>query len=1540
MRRFLLKQNEGLTKVRRGNRSGAKIAWCLYRTIIALFLLLPGQLSFAQVSESWKKTLPNIYSYSYYSDQGASVLDDEGNMYVVGFNQNQSYAPALIQKFNASGELIWERTYSKKINNYDTSHQPRGIKLNADGSIVVVCYSYYYGNNTNGSRTSILKYDKSGNNIFQIEFIPTTSVTSFGMGPWSVDSKGNIIVSGTDYVNSNYKTIVAKFDPSGNKQWEKVVSSGSYTQMAFLKVDNLGNSYVVDQNNSAYTIRKLDTSGEIIWSKTISTPANYTSSSIVDFVLDASQNVYLASQVSNNSSYAVYLTKLGSDATTAWTKFYNGNSPYVWPYRISLDNSNNIVVLGRDNNTDMFTIKYSNSGELLWEVKTSGSSSDESGKYLYPTGIKIANSDNIYIIGSSIYYSSSNQYDVLIKFDSNGKEKWRYNISRDYYDDIMMMMSPNNDILVDKGESVYLRSANGYSSTGSQISKYIQSFSVSLTSVQKTITNENPIAITIEFDNSVTGFSLEDLVAENAEVKDLQGSGSTYTVNLIPSGDGVVKLKVKPNSVTDANNYGNAEGLYSIAFDKTAPAIPSGLAVTSGDTRNVISWTANAEADFLSYSLYAIGSDKKSTLIASIPAGTTTYTQESLTNGSQYLYSISATDKVGNESGLAETVSGTPKGMQTITFNPIEAKNYGSEDFSPGATSSSGLTVSYASDNSAVATIVDNKIHIVGVGKVNITSTQSGNEVFTAATEVKQSFTVLAPLNPPSASTLSFNGSNQYVSIPNNPELEFTEGTIEMWVKPTWVAGSATGNPTVIGERNTTGSRYSFHINNQLDRIGLWNGSSYNSITYAFTKDKWYHLAFVMKSTNTEIFVNGVSIGFTGNAINAAKKGLSINMGIAEYSTANYFEIFKGEMDEVRIWKTARTASEIAANLPNTIDPASSNLIAYYSIESNVTAESNQLARAFNDNSSNKFTGKLYNYWAPVVTTNGITGIQTTSAILGGTVVSEEDPLNEYGIVYSATNTNPTTADSKLSIGKGIADYSSTVSSLAANTSYNVRAYAKNAVGTSYGEAKSFRTLNTVATLANLASSKGSISPDFNAAILNYVTDVDYSTSSIVVTPTLSDANATVKVNGVKVENATASSAINLAVGINTILIAVTAEDGLTLKTYSIKVNRRNSQTIAFDANSTKTYGDADFVAGAVASSGLAVNYTSSNTSVATIVNGKVHVVSAGTTVITASQAGNTEYDPASSKEQSLTVNKKALTVTADNKSKTYGEANPALSVTYSGLVNGETILNPAPSVSTTATAASSVGAYDITASGTASNYDVTFVKGTLTVAKKALTVTAENKAKTYGDTNPALSVTYSGLVNGETALNPAPAVSTTATTQSGIGTYDITASGASANYTVTYVKGTLTVGRKVLTITAENKEKFQGLALPAFTAAYSGFVNGETSSVLTTQPAFSTTATANSAQGTYPITVNGATAANYAISFVPGVLTVKPGYPTSITLAASTLYENAPVSTVAGTLSSTSDDPSATFTYSLVSGTGSTDNASFKISGNQIQTN
>ena len=82
----------------------------------------------------------------------------------------------------------------------------------------------------------------------------------------------------------------------------------------------------------------------------------------------------------------------------------------------------------------------------------------------------------------------------------------------------------------------------------------------------------------------------------------------------------------------------------------------------------------------------------------------------------------------------------------------------------------------------------------------------------------------------------------------------------------------------------------------------------------------------------------------------------------------------------------------------------------------------------------------------------------------------------------------------------------------------------------------------------------------------------------------------------------------------------------------------KQAQTISFAAIGTKLLGDADFNPSATASSGLTVTYSSSDESVATIVNGKVHILGTGTTTITAAQAGDNVYAPAPSQTQVLTV--------------------------------------------------------------------------------------------------------------------------------------------------------------------------------------------------------------------------------------------------------------------------------------------------------------
>ena len=248
-----------------------------------------------------------------------------------------------------------------------------------------------------------------------------------------------------------------------------------------------------------------------------------------------------------------------------------------------------------------------------------------------------------------------------------------------------------------------------------------------------------------------------------------------------------------------------------------------------------------------------------------------------------------------------------------------------------------------------------------------------------------------------------------------------------------------------------------------------------------------------------------------------------------------------------------------------------------------------------------------------------------------------------------------------------------------------------------------------------------------------------------------------------------------------------------------------------------------------------------------------------------------------------LTINKATLIVTANNLTKAYGQANPALTIVYTGFVSGDDAskLTAQPTITTTAATNSAIGTYPITVSGAASlNYSISYVPGTLTITVATLTITADNQTKIYGEVNPALSVHYSGFINGDDAskLTTAPSLTTTASASSGTGDYTITASGAvMPNYTIVYQSGTLTINKAQLTVTAGNQSRAYGNANPELTISYSGFVNGDDASKLAAVATASTAAGANTPPGTYPITVTGAASANYTFAYVQGTLTIIP---------------------------------------------------------------
>jgi hypothetical protein len=278
----------------------------------------------------------------------------------------------------------------------------------------------------------------------------------------------------------------------------------------------------------------------------------------------------------------------------------------------------------------------------------------------------------------------------------------------------------------------------------------------------------------------------------------------------------------------------------------------------------------------------------------------------------------------------------------------------------------------------------------------------------------------------------------------------------------------------------------------------------------------------------------------------------------------------------------------------------------------------------------------------------------------------------------------------------------------------------------------------------------------------------------------------------------------------------------------------------------------------------------------------------------------------AQSVTQSFLVNAAPLTFTANNLTMTAGSSVPTLTYTVGGLVPGDTaakVVNNTPLLATTATSSSPVSTYPITiAQGLATlstnNYTLTsasFVNGTMNVVTGSSQTIIFNTLPnvTYGVTPLALSASSdSGLPVTLTVTSGPATLTNNVLSVTGAGTVIVTATQAgNATYSpAKSVSQSTTIAQAQLTMTADNKTRVDNTWNPTLTYTTTGFVNGDTAAVLNGGPSISTTATASSPAGNYPITLasvtyeNGNTtpsATNYTISYVPGTFTITSGGPT-----------------------------------------------------------
>ena len=340
--------------------------------------------------------------------------DKFGNIYVTGKSQagglSTSYDIATI-KYSQSGEEIWVRRYNGIP---EFSHDwSSGLGFDTSGNIYVSGTSYnIFQRNT----TTLIKYSPSGNEEWFRNFNFSDSSSSDQTSDMILDKSDNIYITGIsrDYLN-NYYPIIVKYNIDGNILWSHTHKNHSlsiaYTTAPKLTTDSFGNIYIAANSKDGILLMKYNPDGVFQWE-------SITIGSMNSMAIDSLGNVF----ISGKRNYFALTMKYNSSGSVLWEKEFrttldNGQAE---AYSIGLDYANNVFTLGWDSgnpnwNKDVFLIKYDQFGNMLWWRKYDGTING------YDEGHKLTldNNNNIFVIGVFNY-----NFTFIMKYDSSGFVKW------------------------------------------------------------------------------------------------------------------------------------------------------------------------------------------------------------------------------------------------------------------------------------------------------------------------------------------------------------------------------------------------------------------------------------------------------------------------------------------------------------------------------------------------------------------------------------------------------------------------------------------------------------------------------------------------------------------------------------------------------------------------------------------------------------------------------------------------------------------------------------------------------------------------------------------------------------------------------------------------------------------------------------------------------------------------------------------------------------------------------------------------------------
>jgi len=358
----------------------------------------------------------------YYNDQGYDIaIDSVDDIVVAGCTDNSGTGGynTLVMKYTSLGEYQWNLTFGGG-NDFG-----RSISVDSADNIVIAGYKYVF--EISGWDAFVAKSHATGSLLWDRVWGGINDDRGYSV---TQDSLGNILIAGTteSFGAGGADVFVANYSETGVLLWNSTWGGSESDYGNDVTVDSTNHALVVGYTDSfSSTLGLYDTfilhvSADPLWQTTWGGPTTDNGQSVA---VDSANNMILTgfTDSSGLGSNDAFVVKYSFSGNLLWSKTWGGNLDDR-SYGIAADSASNVIIAGYTDSFgvglyDAFVAKYSNSGGQLWNRTWGGTSND------YGYDVTVDSADNIIVTGSTRSFGAGRYSDVIvIKYSPTGEKLW------------------------------------------------------------------------------------------------------------------------------------------------------------------------------------------------------------------------------------------------------------------------------------------------------------------------------------------------------------------------------------------------------------------------------------------------------------------------------------------------------------------------------------------------------------------------------------------------------------------------------------------------------------------------------------------------------------------------------------------------------------------------------------------------------------------------------------------------------------------------------------------------------------------------------------------------------------------------------------------------------------------------------------------------------------------------------------------------------------------------------------------------------------